>query len=576
MTSTEPDKIRFLYDIRTPMRDGTELSADIYLPEVEGSHPTLLMRTCYDNTAERHLAFARYFAERGYAFVFQDVRGRGDSDGKFIPFVNEGKDGFDSIEWIAAQSWCNGKIGMLGGSYLGTAQWLAAKEQPPHLVTMVSAAAAGRWLQELPYMNGKILLDMLMWLDSVGGRTNQSVLQNPVMNGVLDWKALLLHSPTVTADEKIGRTNTVWREWISHRTFDEYWQKLSLEGCFSQLNLPVLHITGWYDGDQPGALYYYNKMLAESPACDRQYFLSGPWVHSGVWFPEKKLGGLDFGEVALHDVKAIHLHWFDHWLKGEQNGLLEEARAMLFIMGRNTWQEAPAFPLPDSQSLILYLNSNGNANTYNGDGGLTGKAIVEQPADEYIYNPADPTPSAKNYGFSDDEFYFDRQYAEERQDVLVYTSQPLEDEIVIAGIPEVILYASSDTVDTDFAAVLTDVHPDGRSFFLADGIVRASYRESLVEPTLIQPGQVYAYKIELNATANCFFSGHRIRLEIMSCYFPKYERNPNTGDLPGEEKSYQPARLKVFHNLKYPSQLVLTINPASAQIEQALEPGIQV
>lgn len=570
MNSTEPNKIHCLFDIRIPMRDGTELSADIYLPEAEGSYPALVMRTPYDNTAERHLAMARFMAEHGYAFVFQDVRGRGDSDGKFIPFVNEGKDGFDTIEWVAAQPWCNGKIGTLGGSYLGTVQWLAAKERPPHLVTMVSSAPAGRWLQELPYMNGKILLDMLMWLDSVGGRTNQSVLQNPAMGGVLDWKSLLLHSPTITADEIIGRTNTVWREWISHRTFDDYWRKLSLQGSFSQLNLPVLHITGWYDGDQPGALFYYNHMLKESPASDKQFLLSGPWLHSGVWFPEQKLGGMVFGETAIHDIKEIHLHWFDHWLKGEQNGLAEESRAKLFIMGSNAWQETSAFPPPESKPFTLYLQSHGDAQTNHGDGSLTDKIPSELPEDEYLYNPEDPTPSAKNYGFSDDEFYFDRSYAEERPDVLVYTSQPVDQEILFAGIPWVTLYASSDTVDTDFAVVLTDVYPDGRSYFLAEGILRASYRESLTEPTLIQPGKVYEYKIELNATANSFISGHSIRLEVMSCYFPKYERNPNTGDPPGEEKSYLPARLKIFHTATYPSRLILPIQPSIRKIEPVL------
>ncbi len=576
MNSTEPVKIRYMFNVRTPMRDGTELSSDIYLPHAEGSYPALLMRTPYDNTTERHLHMARFMAEHGYAFIFQDVRGRGDSDGKFIPFVNEGKDGFDSIEWVAAQAWCNGKIGTLGGSYVGTVQWLAAKELPPHLVTMVSSAPAGRWLQELPFMNGKILLDMLMWLDSVGGRTNQSVLQNPAMSGVLDWKTLLMHFPTISADELIGRTSTVWREWISHRTFDDYWKKLSLEGCFDRLNLPVLHITGWYDGDQPGALFYYKNMLAESPARDQQFILSGPWLHSGVWFPEQKLGGMVFGEFALHNIKEVHLHWFDHWLKGEQNGLPEEAHAKLFIMGSNIWQEVSAFPPPGSNSYRLYLSSQGNAKTMAGDGVLNKDIPGEEPADEYIYNPVDPTPSAKNYGFSDDEFYFDRSYAEERQDVLVFTSQPLEQEIVITGIPMVTLYASTDVVDTDFAVVLTDVYPDGRSYFLADGILRASYRESIIEPALIQPGKVYEYGIELNATANCFLPGHRIRLEVMSCYFPKYDRNPNSGDLPGLEKTYQPARLNVFHNSTYPSHLLLTINPISGQNVRAVESTPQV
>lgn len=562
MTAETLNKVRCLFDVPVPMRDGINLSADIFLPAEAGPYPAILMRTCYDNTTERHVSFCEYFAARGYVFVFQDVRGRGDSEGRFIPFVHEGEDGFDTIEWIAGQPWCNGRVGMMGGSYLGTAQWLAAREHPPHLVTLVSSAAAGRWGQEVPFMNGKLLLNMLTWLNSIGGRTSQPTLGLGAIARHYDWKQILFHTPLCTADELIGRTNTVWREWLSHPAFDAYWQALSLEGHFEALDLPVLHITGWYDGDQPGALYYYNRMVAQSPAADRQFLLAGPWHHAGVWFPEQSIGGIDFTEAALHDAKAVHLRWFDSWLKGIDSGLLDGPRVKVFAMGRNQWQEAPAWPLPATQMTPYYLHSGGRANTAEGDGRLDAIPPGDEPADTYTYDPHDPTPSDKDYGLSEEPFALDRRYAEAREDVLVYSSAPLEHALEVTGVGYVVLYAATDAVDTDFAAVLAAVHPDGRSVPLAEGILRASYRDFARAPQPIQPGRVYEYRIELNATSNVFLPGHRLRIEVMSCHFPKYDRNPNSGDPVGAEQAFRPARQTIRHDAAHPSHALLPVIPA--------------
>ncbi len=558
MTDVELNKIRFLYDIRTPMRDGTELSADIYLPDASGQYPAVVMRTCYDNTSERHLGFARYLAERGYAFVFQDVRGRGDSDGQFIPFEHEGLDGYDTIEWVATQSWCNGKVGMMGGSYLGTVQWLAARQLPPHLVTLVSAAPAGRWMEELPFNRGKVLLPMLLWLNSVAGRTNQSALVFPPIAECMDWAGLLGHTPLRTADERIGRTNTSWRKWLKY-DFANYWKNYSLDGCFHELDLPVLHITGWFDGDQPGALYYYQHMTLESPASSRQFLLSGPWQHSGVWFPQQKLGDLDFGEASMHNAKAVQARWFDFWLKGLPNGLLDEPRVKVFVMGRNQWREAASWPIPGAQSLPWHLHSQGQARTLAGDGKLSRLEPVDEPVDEYTYDPQHT--SYKNDGIGDD-VSFDRRPVEALDEVLVYTSEPLEKELEVTGVPFVVLYAATDAVDTDFAAVLVDVHPDERAVPVAEGILRASYRHSVDGGDPITPGEIYEYRIELNATSNAFLAGHRVRLEILSSFFPKFDRNPNTGDPPGEEQSFRAARQTVFHDAQHPSHILIPVIPA--------------
>ncbi len=557
MTDSRLSPLRFQFDVPIPMRDGVRTSADIFFPHEDGQFPAILMRSCYDNTTERHLGIVRYFAEHGYVFVFQDVRGRGDSDGTFTPFENEGPDGYDTIEWIAAQPWCNGKVGMVGGSYLGTAQWLAARERPPHLTALVSAAPAGRWMEELPYHRGKILLPMLFWLNSVAGRTNQNTLTTPVIAEVVDWQGLMAHTPLLTADELTGRPNGLWRKWLKY-DFCNYWKNLSLEGRFSEIDLPVLHITGWFDGDQPGALFYYQGMTSHSPAANRQFLLAGPWQHSGVWYPQQKLGDIDFGEASMHDAKALQLHWFDYWLKGEQNGLLDEPHVKVFVMGRNQWREASGWPIPGTQMMDYYLHSNGKANTLSGDGRLHETLPEDEPADHYTYDPLDTFTN--NQGI-DDDVSFERRPVEERQEVLVYTSSPLVDELEVTGTPTLTLLAASDAPDTDFAAVLVDVFPDGRAVPIAEGILRASYRNSVDGGAPITPGETYPYQIEMNAVSNAFLAGHCIRLEILSSYFPKYDRNPNSGDPPGEERSFQTAHQTVFHNQDNPSHLVLPVVP---------------
>jgi putative CocE/NonD family hydrolase len=569
MTSSIEGEIRFLFDVPVGMRDGVKLSADVYLPAEGEQHPTILQRIPYDNTRPIWLDFVGFLSRRGYAVVTQDVRGRCDSEGEWEPFMNEAQDGYDTIEWIAEQPWSNGKVGMMWASYGGLVQWMAARERPPHLVTLVSTAAAGRWMQEFPYMNGKIMLFSFYWLIMVGGHTVQVNMADPMAGSPVNWKKILLHRPTKELGEVLGRTNTVWRKWLEHSTYDDYWRQPSLEGYFEEIDLPVLHITGWYDGDQWGELYYYNNMIAHSPAADKQYLLSGPWNHGGTVFPRAQWGGLDFTQGSVVDIKATHLRWFDYWLKGKENGLEEEPRVRIFVMGRNEWREEEAWPLPDTQVTPYYFHSGGRANSLGGDGRLNPFPPDDEPTDSYVYNPDHPTPSYPDLDlFPYGEFPLDERYVERRDDVLVYTSEVLEEELEVTGTPFVVLYAASDAVDTDFAAVLTDVHPDGRSVPLAEGILRASFRDSLEEPTLLTPGVVYEYRIELNATSIAVLSGHRIRVSILSCRFPSWDRNPNTGAPVGEDEEIQLATQTVYHDNGYPSHILLPIIPPRAANEE--------
>lgn len=559
---TTQSDVRFMFDSRIPMRDGVELSADIYLPAEVGRFPAILQRTPYDNTMPLWVGISKFFASHGYVFVSQDVRGRCDSDGKWDPFRNEGPDGYDTIEWIAQQPWCNGKIGMMGGSYGGFVQWMAAREQPPHLVTMVSTAAAGRMMQEFPYSNGKMGPYIMFWLNLTGGHTLQTALPGAGGTSLVNWKKLVLHRPFKDIDIALGRLNTVWREWLAHPTFDDYWRKLSLLGHFHKIGLPVLHVTGWFDGDQWGELFYLNHMLAESPGRDRQWLLSGPWDHGGTRTPRPGLGGIEFGQSAVLDMNEVHLRWFDFWLKGIQNGQGDDPKVKIFIMGRNQWRTEPTWPLPDTKLTPYYFHSGGRANTLGGDGKLSSQTPKDEPADSYSYDPDNATPSMQDIeSFPGGEQPLDERWIERRDDVLVYTSEPLTEEVEVTGTPWVHLYTASDCVDTDFGAVLCDVYPDGRSIALTEGMVRASFRESLERPTLITPGRVYEYKIELMATSNAFLPGHRIRVTVLSARFPGVDRNPNTGAPVGEDSEVKIAHQTLYHTAAHPSRVVLPVIP---------------
>lgn len=548
---------RMLYDQRVPMRDGVTLSADIYLPpEGEGPWPAILQRTPYDNTAALWQKIAIFFARQGYVFVSQDVRGRCDSDGVWEPMVNEGPDGYDTIEWVAAQPWCTGKVGMMGGSYGGLVQWTAAKHRPPHLAAMVSTAAAGRWMEELPFRFGCTMPYWIWWLNLVGGRTlQQGIHDHPE---VPDWPAIFTHRPLRDLDTALGRTNTVFRTWLAHDTFDAYWQRPSLIGHFQYIDVPVLHITGWFDGDQWGELHYWHGMVNESPAADRQWLLIGPWDHAGTRTPVQQLGGRDFGRDAVVDLNAIHLRFFDRWLKGIDNGQDRDRRVRIFTMNRNQWREEDTWPPAGTRVVPFYFHSNGNANTLGGDGSLsTEPPAGDEPPDAYTYDPDDPTPSVPDLsGLPFDDYPFDARWRQRRDDVLVYTSAPFEEDTEITGHPFITLFAESDCIDTDWHVTLCDVLPNGRADELTSGCLRAAYRGGIyAQPTPIEPNTVIEYRLELMATSNLFKKGHRLRVTVASANFPASARNPNTNAKPGDDDVWVIAHNRIHHSARYPSRL---------------------
>ena len=536
------------------MRDGIHLSADVYLPDEEGSYPTVVIGTPYDNTMKSHVDMAAFFVAHDYAFIIYDVRGRYDSEGDFYPFFNEGPDGYDLIEWAAEQPWCNGKLGMMGGSYRGWIQWATAKEQPPHLTTMVPTATGGNWLQEFPYFNGIPCLWMFGWLNFVGAKTNQSLAGTTA-----NWQRIYNTLPISDLPEALGRELPVWKEWMSHPSMDELWKDISFtEKDFKGIKIPALHITGYYDGDQPGALHYYRGAVKQGPNPEQQYMLIGPWDHAGTRFPKRVLGGVDFTNDSLMDMKYIHLEWFDHWLKGKDNGVKNWPLTKYYVMNRNTWGESEKHWPLEPEMKPHYLTSNGAANTLLGDGKLTEKP-AEDSKDTYIYNPKNPSKPVSSFDFygAGEDVPLDKRYMLRRDDNLIYTGWELEGPVKAVGSPVTELYVSSDCPDTDFFVYLMDVHPDGRSILVSKGLMRARYRNSLEKPEFMEENKVYKVIVPMDATCLEFLEGHRIRLSVTSSEFPRYGRNNNTGNSIDSDIEIRVATNSVHHGTAYPSKLLL-------------------
>ena len=369
--SAQTDGVKRMFDIRTPTRDGVELSADVWMPSEGGPFPTIIIRTPYLKTmaiGDFTLAgWATYFAERGYAVVMQDTRGRGDSDGDFDFFFQEGEDGYDTIEWMAAQPWSNGDVCTAGVSYLGTDQWLAAREHPPSLKCMVATAAAGRWMHELPYYGGAWMMAWALdWINSTSGRNMQSANAAGI-----DMDSVYWHRPLLTQDDRMGRDMPLFNDFLENSTMNEYWQRLHFTAeDFRGLDLPVLHVTGWFDGDQPGAMFYWDGMMAHSPAADEQYLLSGPWGHAETFIGGTlEVGEMTFKPESIVDNMAEHLAFFDHYLKGSADSY-DQPRARVYVMGAEEWREFDAYPPTDAQPTDLFLSSGGRANSIAGDGAL--------------------------------------------------------------------------------------------------------------------------------------------------------------------------------------------------------------
>jgi putative CocE/NonD family hydrolase len=544
------------FDQRVLMRDGVTLSADVYRPADAGAarrDPAILMRTPYLKADMRTLDTGRFFAARGYVYVAMDVRGRGDSDGVFVPYVNDGVDGSDAIAWCAAQPWCDGGVGTIGASYPGRIQWLAALEQPIALRTMIVLVTPSDPFVETP--TGLPGPQHLCWLHYTSGRVNQPM-------EAIDWASVYDHLPLLTMDERAGRRMPEWRAQVAHAQLGDYWRCICYQDRFERVGVPVLHISGWYDDEQIGTPLNYVGMTARAATPEaraNQRLLMGPWGHRVN--TEQRLGELDFGQGSLIDLRGEQVRWFDRWLKGRAEAE-HETPVRIFVMDENVWRDEREWPLARTQWTPYYLHSGGRANSRFGDGTLgTTPPSADEPPDSYRYDPARPVPfitepTSSQIGGPDDYAAIQR-----RDDVLVYVTEPLAQDTEFTGPVRVDLYAASSAPDTDFMAMLLDIHPSGFAQRLCDGMVRARFREGMDRPELIEPGRVYHYTIDCWNTAQLFRAGHRLGVQIASSAFPKYDRNLNTGAPLGTTSAMAVAEQIIYHDAEHPSAIVLPLIP---------------
>jgi putative CocE/NonD family hydrolase len=546
------------WNVRVPMRDGTLLAADVWRGADGERRTTLVARTPYNkNTAEQQERAAVY-AANGYNFVDMDVRGRGDSEGSFEPWRSEGRDGYDTIEWIAEQDWSDGNVVTWGQSYLGCIQWMTALEQPPHLRGMIVYVAPSDPFEDNP--TGVPIPWELCWFRMLDGRVRQFV-------DLVDWPQLAWHLPLLDMDTHAGFRSEHWRRFLTTPITDrEYWDPVRYQPRITEVTVPVLSITGWYDDVQRGSTRNFTLMTGpEAPvrARESQWLIVGPWDHRCTRTRDRQLGAIDFGPGAETDLPALEREWLAAVLRQEGE---PPPPVRLFVMGANTWRAEQEWPLARTRWTQYFLASNGDANTRHGGGELhrAGDPATAGPPDVFTYDPADPVPFISDFASSSQIGGPDDYSAvEERPDVLVYTTGPLEADREVTGPVRLELFASSSAIDTDFTAKLLDVHPDGFCQRLCDSMVRARFRHGYLEPEAwLVPGEVTAFTIDMWSTSHVFRAGHRIRLEVSSSAFPKYDRNLNTGADIATGIKWAKAVNSVWHTSDYPSHLVLPEIPA--------------
>lgn len=569
--STPKYEVMMEMNVKVPMRDGIKLAIDIFRPSAEGKFPVILVRTPYGSELAKYSDQGKYFAGRGYVYTVQDCRGKHDSEGDWYGKRSETWDGYDTLNWLGTQSWSSGSVGMIGASYLGLVQWQVSFTQNPYLKALVPMVAPVT-LNNIPYEclgSSKSPLG-LSWLATTDGRINQNV-------DAYDWEKIFWHLPLIELPELLGRDIPFWEKSLSLKRgfWEEYFlsaaegkwteeieRKPEYENLYDKVQVPIMQISGWFDGSSGISLYNYNqvkRMSKSAGAKNNQRVVIGPWSH--FFNRSSKVGSIDFGENSVIDLDSMVLRWFDKWLKDIPNGIEKEAPLFLFRMGKNEWREASEWPLPGTKYTPYYLHSSGHANSLNGSGKLSLISPMNETPDKYIYDPADPTPAITDgenmtLAASGPE---DIRRIEEREDVLTYTSSILKEDLEITGDSSFTLYVSTSAPQTDFIVRLLDVHPNGNSYS-----VYCTYAGGMstlcVQPIAKGPKKEKIFKLEssLMPTSQVFLAGHRIRVDICSAAFPLV-RNLNTGRDYARGTEMNVAHQAIYHDHKYSSHIILPV-----------------
>ncbi len=582
-----PHGSRPQYAIRTEknvcatMRDGTKLYADVYRPDAEGRFPVILLRLPYGKHMAELFGDHEYFPARGYVVIVQDGRGRFESEGEYYALIDEAQDGYDTVEWAASLPYSNGLVGTQGQSYLGATQYQLAPTRPPHLRCAFPVSAAADAHQSWVYHTGGAL--SLGWqvpyaiflarntIDRKGIKDELWPHIRPNLERSINFANPLTPEayrrlPLMDWADILQDVAPYLRDYLTHPEDGPYWWAINIERQHRNINIPMFHVSSWYDIFLRDAFVHFCGLQSRAmtpQARGGQKLLIGPWAHL---FPYTTpisggTGDIDFGPNASIELHDVQLRWFDYWLKGIDTGISEEAPIRLFVMGTNQWRDEYEWPLARTRYVPYYLHSAGQANSLDGDGTLSPEPPAEEADDHFRYDPADPVPTCGGNTLVIPVGVADQRQVESRQDVLVYTGAPLDEPLEVTGPLTVVLYAASSALDTDFTAKLVDVRPDGYAQNIADGILRARYRESRTTPTLLSPGKPTELRIDLWATSHVFLPGHRLRLEIASSNFPRFDRNLNTGGDQATGATFETAEQTVFHNREFRSHIVLPVIP---------------
>ena len=560
----EPAKnIDFTWGVKIPMRDGLLLNATLYRPINAAPTPVIFTLTPYISDSYHERGY--YFARHGYTFALVDCRGRGNSEGDFEPFANEGLDAYDLVEWLAAQPFCDGKVAMWGGSYAGFNQWMALKELPPHLKTIVPAASAHAAV-DFPFFKNIFYSNDIQWQTLISGVTGNSNLFGEQAFWIEKFRQMYLnHRPFRELDQIVGNLSTHFQTNLAHPTPDAYWDRITLTSAeYDRIDIPILTITGHYDGDQPGALHYYRQhMGSTSPARGQHYLIIGPWDHPGTRTPNKEFAGLKFGEACLLDLNKLHTEWYAWTMQGGPKPEFLKQRVAYYLAGAEEWKYADSLDAISGETRRLYLTStNGIANDVFHSGTLEETLPAVSQPDTYIYDPLDVRPAELEREEVKD-YFTDQRYAFNLYgNGLVYHSAPFEQDVEVTGFVKLVAWIALDVPDTDFQVTVSEILNDGSHIQLTQDLLRARYRESLREEKLVTPGEINRYTFD----GFTFFSrrvarGSRLRLLIVSPNSIYYQKNYNSGGVVSAETGAdaRTAHVTLFHDENHPSYLELPL-----------------
>ena len=556
--------------IMVPMRDGVRLATDVYRPtDLTGPLPAILMRSPYNKSGSA--PYANFFGSHGYVVVVQDVRGKFESEGQYRVYAGDMTDWSDTFDWIGAQSWSNKRIGSIGCSYLGEQQIIAAQQRHPMHLAAIPAAAGGNL--------GRVGRHRSYWGSVEGGANAVSINFGwmPVWASLdkgrrpqpqVDFATFLRTLPLIDMTDRAGSPSADWRNFLERSPDDPWWDAQGYLTAEDSVSVAALHVSSWFDMANEALMEraIFERNATNDRARKGQYAIISPTVHCATEAARNPTmaGALDVGDARLH-FWDMYLAWFDHWLNGNEHAIDSLPRIQYYTIGRNVWQSSDRWPVSGMKETTFYLRSNGKANTSNGDGRLSLAAPpASERADTFTYDPANPVPSRGGSicctgNPKDQPGSYDQADIEQRPDVLVYTGDVLRDGLELTGPMRAVVSISSNVPDTDVTVKLLDVFPDGRVMNIVEGITRVRYRDSFDKPRMMQANTVYDVPVDLHATSWYLPPGHRVRVEISSSNFPRFDRNLNTGGRNYDETKWRVAKNSIHHTAAHPSRLILPV-----------------